>query len=472
MNNQTLKPNQDKGSQKHSKGSWWEKLVAVIALINLVLVLFNLSYIPLRDIYLRQFPAVVSLYDPIKGIEPHPDTKRYLNTVDTLAKQLPNQGLQTPETSQLLASVRQQSADLIAENPFLAANKFGTFAKLKRRMQYHLETESAKQAFALFWSEDYLTQVGPEAALSFFESKIRPLLATNYFRYVDENGQLVDEFWRIDIYFIIFFALEFFSRTFFMSTSKSGVSWWDAMLRRWYDGLLLLPTWRWLRVIPVSVRLHQSGLINLELILAQVTHEPAAYLADRVSLFLMVRLLNQTQEAINSKDAARLLFESGDYVKVSDTNKIDAITDRILQLAIYKVLPQVQPDLEALLHHSLKGALAQSDLYQGLQQVPGIKGLPKEATEQLANYLAQATYEVLATSYSDTQGRVLFERLTQDFKQALRLELQDEATQSELQLLLSELLEEVKLNYVQRSQEEDPEETMTEAEQLRQVVEN
>lgn len=243
------------------------------------------------------------------------------------------------------------------------------------------------------------------------------------------------------------------------------------MLRHWYDTLMLVPTWRWLRVIPVSVRLHQSGLINLERILAQVTHEPAAYFADRVSMFLMVRLINQTQESVETGEAARALLQPQQYIQVSDINKVDTISDRILELAIYKVLPEIQPDVEAMLRHSLRGALQQSNFYQGLLKVPGFEVLPEGAMEQLADYLAQSAYNILASSYSDLEGRELFEHLTQNFKQVLSRELRDEATLSELQSLLSELLEELKLNYVERSAQKDPVATLSEAEQMRSSVE-
>ena len=70
-----------------SKSSWWSNLIAVIAVINLVLVLFDFSYIPLRDIYLKHIP-VITVYDAVKSIAPHPVTQRYLNTVDLLEKHL------------------------------------------------------------------------------------------------------------------------------------------------------------------------------------------------------------------------------------------------------------------------------------------------------------------------------------------------------------------------------------------------
>ena len=472
MENQALKqpPDQAIIAQKEYSRSWWSKLVALMALANLLLVLFNVSYIPLRDVYLRELPSLVQIYDPIKSIEPHPDTTRYLNTVDLLTEQISETGLESSSTEKLLAQLRQQSSNLLAENPFSVANKFGTFAKLKRRMEYHLNTISAQEAFAQFWSKDYLSEVGLSGALTFFEQKIRPLLAVNYFRTVDENGQFMDQFWKLDLYFGIFFALEFLSRSLWTARRESGISWGDAMLRRWYDLLMLLPTWRWLRIIPVSVRLHQSRLINLERILAQVTHEPAAYLADRVSLFLLVRLINQTQEAVETGEVARAILEPEGYIQVSDINKVDAISDRILELAIYKVLPQIQPDVEALLRHSLKETLQQSDFYQGLQKLPGLKVLPVEVTEQLAEYLAQSVYEIVINSYSDLEGRELFDGLAQNFKEALRKELQNKDTKSELQILLSELLEEMKLNYVQNSVEKDAEATLSEAEQMRSLL--
>lgn len=453
------------------RGNWWDKIVAVIAVINLALVVFNISYIPLRDIYLRQFPAVVNLYDPIKSITPQADTQRYLATVGQLKLEIDRVGIAADSTSEILADLRQQSSEIIEENPFLIANKFATFAKLQRRIEYRTESRSAKAAFNSFWTKEYLTNQGIAKELTFFEGKIEPLLAVNYDRSIDENGQFIDLFWRVDIYFVVFFALEFLGRTFLVAKRESGINWLDAILRCWYDGLMLLPTWRWLRAIPVAVKLHKSGLVNMERIIAQITHEPAAYLADRVSMFLMVKLIDRTQEAVKTGDAAKILLDDppADYIEIGKSDKFNAIADRILELSIYKVLPQVQPNLESLLRYSMKEALTQSEFYQTIKQVPGLQGIPAEATDQLADYLASATYEVIANSYSDLKGRELFDGLTDRFKQALRQELLTRETQSELQLLLSDLLEELKINYVQRSRDRDPEATLAQVEQLRQI---
>ena len=255
------------------------------------------------------------------------------------------------------------------------------------------------------------------------------------------------------------------------SIKTPNTNWLDALLRRWYDAILLIPAWRWLRILPVSVRLHKSGLVNMERVLAQTTHEPAAYLADRVSTFLMVRFINQAKESIETGEVTQSLLNSSPYVQVSDVDKIDAITDRILQLTIYKVLPRVKPDLESLLRYSLAEAVQGSDLYQGLQQIPGLSALPAETLDQFSDYLATTTCDVLASSYADLEGRERFEELTSNFKQVLRQELQDEKTQAELQKWLSDWLEELKINYVQQSHKPNPEQTLDEAEKLRESSE-
>ncbi|MGC9524048.1 MAG: hypothetical protein ACP5D7_00745 [Limnospira sp.] len=452
--------------QPSDRWTGWNKFVAIVAAINLILVFFNLSYIPLRNIYLRHFPAIVRLYDPVKSIRPHPDTTRYLNTVDALKMEVAKSGLSSPSVDPILASLRNQSEDLLVENPFSISGQFSTVAKLQNRMEYRLDMSSTQSAFYRFWSQPYLQDVGWTDAISFFDEKIRPLMGVSYYRDFDENGVPIDYFWGIDLVFMVLFAIDFLVKTLRMSRRRPGMNWWGAMLRRSYDIPLFLPFWRWLRVVPVFVRLHRSKVIDLEDILAAVTHEPAAYLADRVSVFLIVRLLNQTQDAVNSGELARALLAPPD--SSSEANKIDRILDRIIQLSLYNVLPQVQPDVETLLHYSLKESLKQSDFYQTFQNIPGLESLPSSTIENLADYLSHATYTVLINSYSDVVGRELFDRLSQNFSESLKRELRHKSNQSELQGLLSDLLEDLKLNYVHKSDEQDPELTMEEAEQIRQ----
>ncbi|MEM8718576.1 MAG: hypothetical protein AAGE84_04610 [Cyanobacteria bacterium P01_G01_bin.39] len=456
----------EKQTQNFFQNNLWQKLVAFIAVINLLLVLFNLSYLSFRDFYYNNIPLLVRIYDPLKGIEPHPDTEAYLQTVELLQHQVTLNDSSVEQQQDLLASLRQQSIYLIEENPFAAANKLSTFAKLKHRLEYRMQTRSSKAAFNRFWSESYLSPANISEELDFFDDKIAPLLKTNYYRQINANGIEIDNFWQIDLGFVIFFALEYLSRTFKVAQNRTDLNWWEAIARYWYDLLMLIPFWRWLRVLPVAVRIHKSGLFNLEGILTQITHEPAAYISHRASTFLIVRLLNQGQEVVSSGAIADILFSTNKEETVGEDNKIDKIIDRLIGLTIYQVLPEVQPDIENLLRYSLKGALRGSELYQTVKAIPGLDQIPRETIEQLADYLAQAAYDVLINSYSDAEGKVIFGRLSENFAGTLKQQIRNKATQDEIQVLLKDLLEEWKLNYVINSQQRNPEQTLAEADQL------
>lgn len=337
----------------------WAKLSALLALINLLLVVFDCSYLSVRPIYTRYVPRLAAVYDPIKGIEANALAQNSLN---------PTQG-----------------------------------------------------------------------------------------------------FWQIDRFFIGFFAIELFLQTLFLSSRRPSKNWVDVLLRRWYEVFLLLPILREFRIIPVLVKLHKSGLINLDRLVAQMIAEPAVYLADTLSEYIIVRLINQAQNSLEQGEAARLLLQPQPYLHVNQSNTVEQITNRLLDLTIYKVLPRVQPNLEAVVHHNLERAIKQSDFYQIIAGFSPIGIMPVEVTEQLANYLAQTAVEVVATTYEDDRGRELIDSLSQEFKETLRRELQDKKMLSELQSLLADLLEELKLNYIQGGLKVEAEETLAEIDELRQL---
>ena len=449
---------------KFSQASWGQKFIAAIALINLILVWFNLSYLPLRDFYFNRAPIVAKIYDSVKAVEPHPDTEAYLQTSDRLIQKLAA-GEAIASAEELLVSLRKQSAYLIEENPFLSSGRSSTFAKLKHRMEYRLQTRSTKAAFEQFWSREHLSPDRAAGELAFFTNQIEPLLKTNYYRRINANGMEIDNFWRLDLCFMLLFAIEYGVRT-FRAAKQPNLNWRKAMLRYWYDTLMFIPFARWLRTIPVVVRIHKSGLFSLEEILLQITHEPAAYISHRASTFLVVRLLNQSQEMISSGAIADFLVSS-DGTTVGEADKLDKIADRLINLTLYQVLPQVQPDVENLLRYSLKAALRESELYQTMRGIPGFADIPQDTVEQLADYLAQATYDVLISSYTDAEGKIIFNRLSKNFSSTLKQQMRSPVAQSEIQTLLSDLLEEWKQNYVKSSQQRDPEQTLAEAEQLK-----
>lgn len=455
--------------------------MAIAATINLGLVLFNLSYVPGRDFYLRNFPELTRVYDPIKGIEPHRETQNYLNTVNALEEQVSQTGLQSPQAEALLAELRSLSSEMIDTNPFEIANKTGTLEKIKNRMRDRLNRESSREAFNIFWSQAHLSEVGWQQEIGFFNQRIRPLIATNYYRNTGENGEFIDRFWRIDIWFIALFSIEFLARTFYISRRHTGVRWIDAMLWRWYDVFLLIPfglppftlipLGYWLRTIPVIIRLNQAELINLEQVRQQISQGIVANFAGELTQVVVVQVIDQIQAAIERGELSNWLTQGSTcrpYIDINNTNEVEAIAGMLVQMTVYQVLPEVQPDVVAILRHNIESVIKQSPGYQVIQNLPGLGDLSTNLSEHLATQVTQSAYDALVAAVEDPIGAKLSSQLVEHFSVALGSQVQKKQTLTEIRSLLSDLLEEVKLNYVKQLEQEDVEQVLEQTRHLRQ----
>lgn len=444
--------------------------MAIAATVNLGLVLFDLSYVKGRNFYLRYLPGLTQMYDPIKGIEPHRETQQYLNTVNELKEQVSQTGLQSPAAETLLAQLRRLSEEMIVSNPFEVANKSGTLEKIKNRMRDRIGKESSREAFSTFWSQPYLSTYGWQQEINFFARQIQPLIQTNYYRQIGENGEFIDAFWLIDLPFIILFGVEFLARTWTIHRRHASFSWTDAMLWRWYDIFLLLPFWRWLRVIPVLIRLDQARLLNLHPVRQQIHRGIIANFAEELTEIVVIRVINQLQGSIRSGEVTRWLFQSASrrpYIDINNINEVEAIAGMLVQLVVYQVLPKIQPDIVAILRHNIESVLSESPIYRSVQNLPGLGNLPTELTEQLATQVTQSVYNALVAAVEDPVGAKLSSQLVEHLSEALGSELQKQHTLQEIQALLIDMLEEVKLNYVQRLAQEDVEQILEQTRQAR-----
>ncbi len=477
-----LQPSKNLNSSKEApKVPWFERFMALVALGNFSLVLFDISYVPWRDFYFRQLPVITRVYDPFKGIKPHRDTQKYLKTLEELKIQVVQTGLPSPQAAAKLQEINNLTAKMIDEDPFRVASKSGTLEKIKDRMRDRIPNpqESAKQSFRTFWSQDHLNKQGWQPEITWFDAKIKPLIATNYYRTIGENGEFTDNFWLLDLPFIAIFAIEFLARTYFISRRHRSVTWRAAMLWRWYDIFLILPFWRLLRVLPVTIRIHQAKMPDLQPIRTQISRGFVANFAQELTEVVVIQLINQMQQSITTGELARQLFQSPKqrYLDINNINEIEAIATRLVQVTVYKVLPQLQPDLEALLRYNIELFLKQSPLYQGFQQVPGLGNLPAQLAEQLVAELSklvtlgpQDAYEAFKIASEDPVGTKLSSQLVQHFGQALGAELQQQQTWKEIQLLLCDFLEEFKINYIQRLSEEDFEKILEQAKELQRIA--
>jgi hypothetical protein len=462
---------------------WFERAVAAIALANLGWVLFDLSYVPWRNFYFRQLNPLTQQYDKIKGIEPHRETQKYIDTVEQLKSQIIQTGLQSREVASLLQTLQGYSVEMIESNPFAAANKTGTLEKIKNRMRDRVPTpeKSAKQAFNIFWSQKYLQEKGWTEEIAFYNQSIKPLLAINYFRQAGENDDFINDFWKFDLAFNLFFALEFIARTYSIHRRHAGLKWQEAMLWRWYDiflilpfGLLNLPLLSLLRIIPVTLRLSQAELINLELLQAQATKGFVASFAEELTQVVVLQAINQLQNTIRQGEITRWLTqqqESKEYVDLNNVNEVEAIAKLAINMTVYQVLPKIQSDIEAILRHQLDRILKQIPGYQGLQNIPGLNPMIGEFTEKLVTELTKSAYSALTATleYQDPAGDELNNLLIKNLTAAIGEQIQEKQTLKKLQSLLTDLLEEVKVNYVKRLSKEDLEEIIEQSRKIRQL---
>ncbi|MBF2035122.1 MAG: hypothetical protein IGR92_06470 [Leptolyngbyaceae cyanobacterium T60_A2020_046] len=445
---------------------WFERIMALIALANLLIVCFDLSYIRFRDLYLRFFPEFTWWYGEVfKGIEPERATETYLETVSNLEEQVAQTGLQSIQAETLLGQLQEQSRALIDENPFQIANKTGTLERIKNMMRDRVGKDSAKAAFETFWSVDYLTTAGWSRESRFFNDEIAPLMRTNYFRGIGEDGGPINLFGLLDGWFVMIFGAELLLRSIYISRRYKNTNLLDAILLRWYDLFLLIPFWRWLRVIPTMIRLNQSHTVNLVPLRNRINRVFITNFAVELTEVVILRIVDQAQNLIREGDVARWVLDAGSgrrYIDLNGVNELQGITNRVTTLLVYQVLPKLKPEIDALLHHSVTGAFQQAPGYQGFRQIPGIGSLPDQLAQQVVEQVSQNVYGALTGALEDEKGAELMQQLVERLGTAVREEVQKDATIEELQALLVALLEEVKVNYVRRLAAEDVERLMEE----------
>jgi hypothetical protein len=425
-----------------AKNLWWERSLAILIAINFGWVLFDLSYIPWRNLYFRYLPALTKVYDPLKGIEPHRETAKYLATVDRFKQQ----NLQSAATLQELVD---QSIQTVETNPFQGAGKSGALEKIKNRLRNHTGKESSKEAFRVFWSEKNFTAAKKASEMAFFDQQIRPLFDINYFREIGEDGAPIDHFWLIDLGFGSIFLLDLLLRLRRMRQQNHRLSWRSAAIDRWYDLLLILPLVRLLRVIPLAIRWHQARLINLSQIQDQVNARFVNEFADELTQVVISQVLNQAQGAIKSGTATKLVTTKllRPYVDLNDVNEVEAIAQIILEVAIYRVLPKIQPDLEEIIATLVQKASIDSPAFQSLKLIPGFAEAPHQLIDQIVRQVSEALYLGLTKSLNDPQNGKLAKRLAENFMEALGAELQKGQTVSKLESLIVDILAEMKASY-------------------------
>jgi hypothetical protein len=440
----------------------WDRFVAIWAGINLVWVVFDLTYVPLRTFWLQRnltplpsvplvvpltvLPDITPLYDPVKGIEPHRETQAYLAAFGQLDRAL-QQNPPAGRTALLRRHQVELTVQMINENPFAASGNAGTLEKIKSRLRQRAGRDSAKRSAELLLSDAWLAGRPWQEERRFWQQQVLPLVATSYWRSIDENGRPTNHFWRFDLLlFQSVFALDILLRVLRLRRRFPGIRWRDAFLRRWIDLPLLLPFWRLLRLAPVVERLSSAGLINVEPLRAAVSRGVVSLLALELFEVLALQLVDGTQSLLRSPQWPRWIrsLRSDQSVSLNDERELVELLRLWGPMVLGQVAPRLSPELQLLLGHALE---------QSMRDLPGGAILPTGLSRQLAGgvvdrllELSRSTADRLAQR--DNRQVELLQRFGDRFWDELAAALEQGGTLERSQQLLCTLLQEIKLTYL------------------------
>jgi len=426
-----------------------EWLLYLVATFYMLLIIFDLSYLSLRTFYLTNpylnLTTMVQRYDPIKGAEPHWINERYLDTAQATIDRF-RADPQDPGLAELLLSLRVQSQTLIDTDPYARVGKTGLLEKLKNRIRERMNTESSTQSFQQFWTRQYLS----ENSIRFYEEQLEPLLGANYYRDYGEDGEFIDHFWQIDLYFIGFFALELVLRIIYMARVKR-ITLGEALGERWYDLLWLIPApgylvhWPWLRLIrfiPYAVRSDQLGT-PFDRVVDYFNRQYTSYLANRVTDLVIVNIISNLEDAIRTLDTQTLLRMTDSQPESRTGRQWEQLFKRQSHAIIHRVLPDIETELVQLLQHTILNALKQAPGHQLV--VPLVENNLKQSLHSIYGTLLT---NLQAPDRPDPAAQALTEQLVHKLSLKLTAELQAEHTVEDVQDVLIAMLEDVKRSYI------------------------
>jgi hypothetical protein len=449
----------------------WDRFVAVWASVNLLWVAFDLSYVPLRTFWLQRnlhpipsvplrvplpfLPDLTPWLDPVKGIEPHPETQAYLDHFQRLDQAL----LSGPQAaaSQLLAHQVRLTGAMLESNPFLASGQSATLEKIKHRLRQRAQRESPRQAAELLLSDQWLALHPWSEERRFWRDQVLPLIATNYWRSIDENARPTDHGWRIDLLlFQWVFALDILQRVVRLRQRLPGLSWRDAVLRRWFDLPLLLPFWRWLRVVPVVERLQTSRLVNLEPLRAVVSRGVVALLALELFEVLALQLLDGAQGLVRSPRLPQRLRALRSHQSVARTEDEQELVELLriwAPLLLTQVAPRLAPELQGLLDYTLRQSLDRTVVPPPLRQLKPLLQVESGISRQLASGMVDSLLDLSRRSgerlgQRDDRQLELLRQFIDRFWDELALALETGTALERSQDLVCALIEGVKGTYL------------------------
>ncbi|MFT3921841.1 MAG: hypothetical protein QM778_04845 [Myxococcales bacterium] len=286
--------------------------MVAVALVDLALIGFDLTYLWLRPTYLRVAPGLVALYDPVKGMRPHPASQGLLREMDATRDYLRSLG-DSPADPEVLAThvaaLRGLTLRVMRENAFRHSEAAGANDMLLEAVADRVAMDPAgmdhppnqEKGVAKLWPTmnqaelmDLLGRDGP----------VKDALKANYYRAVDRSGWPVDHFGRLELPLLSLFWLDFWIG--WAIALRRSERWYRYPLVHWYDVLGLLPgrlrVFRLFRLVSIYSRIYRGELQNVrDNAIKRMSSRAARAITDEVTNQVQLRVVERLKTEFEEK---------------------------------------------------------------------------------------------------------------------------------------------------------------------------
>ncbi len=383
----------------------WDVFMVWVAIINLWMILFDLSYLWLRPQYVTYIPVVASIYDPVKGIEPHPLTDALMNEI-TVTRSL----LETNPSPALIKEHRENLVEMsyrvVHENAFARSGQARTLGLISEALARNIgitggslrDNETLREACEAFWPTD------PEdlaATIATIDPRVLRGFKLNYYRTYNIDGKLTDHFWILDLPFLILFWIEFTVRWILALKRKTYSRWFFFPIFNWYDVLGLIPVsffrpFRLLRAVSMYMRLRRSELSNVgKDVFTRTVLYFSNIITEEVSDRVAMKILTEYHEEVADGTHARIIQS------VVEPRKTEIETVLANQIRQTLTDPKTIDRLRSLLSINLENAVEQSEAFQTIP-LPNV--VLKPAFRAIGEVILDTTLETVTGTLESAEG--------------------------------------------------------------------
>ncbi len=384
----------------------WDVFMVWVALVNLGLIVFDLTYLLLRPTYFQYLPVVTRVWDPVKGIEPHPLTEQLVEEVEA-ARRLVELDPQAAGLGPRLARIERLTQLVLETNPFQRSGQERTLEVLKALIAREVGTTTLTlesptelpEPVHAFWSAP-----PPELTrrLELFEENVVPLLRINFFREVTLTGRPVDHFWIIDLPFLCLFIVEFGVRWALSVRRREHRRWYFFPIFNWYDLLGLVPytefrIFRLFRIASIYMRLRRSEVTRIgQDVISRTVAWVSNIIAEEISDAVALRILREAQDEIRD-GTHRRIFDRAVLTRRGRIETVLAAEVRELLLG-----PAVQEHLKDVVRLHVERAASDPEVLRG---VPVPHTVLAPLVRRVGEIALEATLRSMATTLASDEGR-------------------------------------------------------------------